>query len=166
MLIVQTDESLVDANSYVSVLDAATYIAAFLPDKLTAWSALSETQQENALIGSTSYLDSLLRWQSTLLNIDQLLEWPRVSFTDATGRLVSGVPALLKDSQVRLTVESLDAPLYTPEVVLQTDAYGDSSQTFMKGKVEGTGVISDIRRLLVVRGYGRSGTSIVTFERA
>lgn len=165
MLIVQTDESLVDANSYVSVLDASAYIEAFLPTKFSQWDALTEPQQEASLISAAKYLDSMLRWQSALLNPDQLLEWPRVTFVDASGRTVEGVPQMMKDSQIRLTVESLDRPLYQPQSVLKIDTYGKASQTYENGKLEGSGVTQDVRRMLLTRGYGRSSTSIVEFSR-
>lgn len=165
MLIVQTDESLVDANSYVSVLDASAYIEAFLPAKFSQWTAVTAPQKEALLIAAAKYLDSMLRWQSALLNPDQLLEWPRVSFVDASGRTVEGVPQMMKDSQIRLTIESLDHPLYQPQGVLKIDAYGKSSQTYESGKLEGSGVTQDVRRVLLTRGYGRSSTSIVEFSR-
>ena len=166
MLVIEDGGGVVGANSYVSVQEASDYIEAFIPEQFTSWDSKSELQQEAILINAAKYLDSMLRWQSTLIVGNQGLEWPRLPFIDLGGRTVEGVPSLIKESQMRLAAESITKALYSPEAKLVIDTYGNSSQTYTKdGVIDGTGVIQDVKRILTNYGYGRSGTSIVEFHR-
>lgn len=167
MLVVEDGTGLDNANSYATVAEATAYITTFIPTSLASWNDANTAQREAILITGAKYHDSMLRWQSTLLVPTQALEFPRVPFTDLTGRTITGVPDITKDAQIRLAVESMIRPLYEPEAKLVIDMYGKSSQTYTKdGKLEGSGVIQDVRRILVNRGFGRSSTTIIEFERA
>lgn len=92
MLIVEDGTGLTNADSYISVADATTYLTNF--GSGDAWSVIDAGTQEILLRKSTRDLDALFSssYASCLLSTSQALLWPRESFTDANGRTVSGIP--------------------------------------------------------------------------
>lgn len=165
-LVVEDGTGLPNANSYVSVVFADDYVERFYPDEFSQWDDLTGPRKEALLIQAAKFLDNILRWNSQLLDEEQSLNFPRIPFRDINGRLVTGVPSIIQESQVRLTIESLNAPLYTPQSLIRIDTYGNSSQTYFQPKVDGNGVLIDVKQTLLNLAYGVSQTSIVELERA
>jgi hypothetical protein len=91
-LIVEDGTGLTNADSYISVADATTYLTNF--GSGDAWSAIDPATQEVLLRKSTRDLDTLFgaSYASCLGSTTQSLLWPRDSFTDKNGRTVSGLP--------------------------------------------------------------------------
>jgi len=87
-LIVEDGTGKSDAEAYISVADADTYIAAYIPS--TAWDAFSTTQKEDALRQAAQYLDLVYgeRWDGERLTKDQALDHPR-SGVYLKGHLIS-----------------------------------------------------------------------------
>jgi hypothetical protein len=92
MLLVEDGTGLPNADSYISVADATTYLTNF--GSGDTWSEIDTDTQEVLLRKSTRDLDALFAssYASDLLSTTQALLWPRNSFTDANGRPVSGLP--------------------------------------------------------------------------
>lgn len=92
MLTVEDGTGLLNADSYISVADATTYLTNF--GSGDAWADLDSATQEVLLRKSTRDLDTLFAgsYASKLLSTTQSLLWPRETFTDANGRQVSGLP--------------------------------------------------------------------------
>lgn len=74
----------VDAVSYISAADAATY---FSLRGVETWSEYGATEQEAALVRATFALDSWLRgrWLGTKKSQTQALAWPRTGAVDEEG---------------------------------------------------------------------------------
>ena len=74
---VATEEGSADANAYVAVAEADTYLTDRGYDD--AWSALEEAAKQRFIIQATDYMDR--RWgrllTSSCLTDEQRLEWPR-----------------------------------------------------------------------------------------
>ena len=75
---VATEDDSADANAYVEVTDADTYLEDRGYDD--TWSELEDTDKQRFIIQATDYMDR--RWgrllTSSRLTDDQRLEWPRV----------------------------------------------------------------------------------------
>ena len=66
-----------DANSFLGVARASTLLSE-LPASagITAWLALTSTQQEQTLVAATMAINSL-KWKGTIATQEQSLSWPR-----------------------------------------------------------------------------------------
>lgn len=96
-LIAETGDGLANANSFVSVADADTYLA----DRgRTAWVALTTQQREYALIAATDYINSAFSFVGNRRTTTQALAWPRVSPGD--WRTPAGVPVQVKQAVTRV----------------------------------------------------------------
>lgn len=91
----------VDANSYVSLVEADLFFASSV--KNTAWPE-SDALKEAALIESTRLLDSQFNWFGKIASDDQALRWPRSEVYDADSRLIPDnvVPKQVKDAVCNL----------------------------------------------------------------
>lgn len=74
-LIPETGAGLSTANTYVSLADATTFFAAHL--YTTDWDALTEAQQQSALIMATRAIDHGWQFNGYKTNSAQALQWPR-----------------------------------------------------------------------------------------
>lgn len=104
-LIVEEGSGKSDAQSYVSVADAATYAALIS----TLWATASDAAKESALQLATQYIDlkygQLFMGQKKLSTATtQALEWPRSYVYDAAGNLLSdsSIPQQIKIATIEL----------------------------------------------------------------
>lgn len=76
-LIVENGTVVASAESYITVTDADTYLAA---RGLTTWAALVTAAKEQALRKATDYMVQIYRarWKGYRKDADQTLDWPRV----------------------------------------------------------------------------------------
>lgn len=164
--VVEDGTGLDTATSYVTVEFADAYIEGFMPSYFSDWDVLTLEQKQFKLQIASSYFDTLLKWRSDLYLTTQGLSFPREEFIDSDGRTISGIPAIVMESVVRITAESLDKDLYAPKTYLESDKYGDAMQVFTKPKEDSSGIVSDVIRILLNRGFGVSQSSVVEIYRA
>lgn len=116
-LIVETGAGLVNAESYISVLDATTYHA---NRGNTGWSAIAtDTVREQLLRKATDYMVAAyrLRWAGYRFNQTQALDWPRLYVPDLDvmlgGRYIdfNVVPTLIKTTCAELALKAVDGDL-------------------------------------------------------
>jgi len=90
-LIVETGAQVANADSYISVVDAQTYLSA-LGKTVTVTEALL-LQAMNALMG--------LSWQGYIVSSTQALSWPRVNMLDCELRVIESdtVPVVIGYAQ-------------------------------------------------------------------
>lgn len=96
-LIVEDGTGLANAESYISVVDADAYIAAYKGADST-WDAATEATKEIAARVATQYLDGLYDWIGEKETSTQALDWPRVNAEDETGTLIAGVPLAVEQA--------------------------------------------------------------------
>ena len=76
--VVETGAGVANANSYASVAAADGYVA----DRgIAAWTALTTSDKQQALIKATDYLEATYRdaWKGTRVTSTQPLSWPRTN---------------------------------------------------------------------------------------
>mgnify|MGYP005845374531 CR=1 FL=1 len=154
-----------DAESYLSVSEADTLIDSF--NFSDSWSTLTTAEKESFLKQGTITFDELMRWEGGLLNPDiQPLAWPRDGVTDNEGRDVKGLTGLLKRSVAQLTAAISEGKTQKEPIFLESQSWGDSSETYSKPiKVEDS-IFSEVSLRLKRAKYGNSSSSIVNIERA
>jgi hypothetical protein len=103
-LVIETGSGLPDSNAYVDIPYVSAYL---LGEQAEAWEALSESEQEAAIIGATRAVDALYDWLGTRKTLEQALSWPRagVIFEDFE---IEGVPAAVKKAAAEAVGLSLD----------------------------------------------------------
>lgn len=157
-----------DSNSYVDEAYADAHVQFYSPED-TSWVALTLAQKQLALITSTRFVDSLLRWAGTSLKADQALRWPRQAFKDSDGRTIPAgtIPDKIKQATATLALESLTSDIYDEGVTLLSQKYGDSSETY-SGPVRDGGNFYARRFLREFKdsGYGSNKSSLITVQRA
>ena len=89
------------ANSYVSLVEANTYLEAHL--KASSWSVLDDERKKAALISATRALDSM-RFGGRKASQTQSLLWPRQYIYDYENYLITGIPKQLKDAECELAI--------------------------------------------------------------
>lgn len=96
-LVVEDGTGLSTAQSYVSVADAGTYLAAAGD---TTWAAATDPAREAALVRATRALDAMYsaRWPGVRILSSQALDWPRFDAVDADGYDIIGVPQAVKNA--------------------------------------------------------------------
>lgn len=115
-LIVETGAGASDSESYISVVDAATYHAA---RGNTSWASLaSDTVREQLLRKATEYMVQAYRqsWKGVRLNLTQALDWPR-SGVVVDGYLINSdfVPTEVKRACAELALKASTTTL-APDV--------------------------------------------------
>lgn len=148
------------ANTYITVSDADDYIALH-EDGIEKWMGLEEERKEVLLIRASRFLDTMVRWQSQILNDTQALAWPRAKFTDNEGRLVEGVPRLIEDATAALAFASLTDALTTDVEKLSSTSFGDTTDTYATSVTVGNTTVRDLSKNFIFRGYGRNRVTIV-----
>jgi hypothetical protein len=111
MLIVEDGTGLADANAYIDIDFVDNYL---IGDQLTAWEALTEPEQESAIIKATRFID-LMDWKGTRKTLEQALEWPRLG-VEYQGFEIEGLPNPVK----KATAEAVYVVLNTPELYNQS----------------------------------------------
>ena len=96
-LIVEDGTGLSTAESYISVADADTYIAAYRGANAT-WDAAADATKEVAARQATKYLDGTNAWKGQKEFSTQALGWPRVYAYDETGTAYDGIPTALEQA--------------------------------------------------------------------
>lgn len=166
-LIVESGEGMATANSYVSVQEADDYIALNFPED-DKWESLTTEQKEVQLIRATRFLDTMVRWASFIKDNHQSLAWPREQFKDYEGRIIpdNTVPTLIKDAQIELVYESLSNTLTTEAIKLQSEKFGDTTDSYASPvTVGGSELVRNIIKNLTFAGYARSRATVVTRHR-
>lgn len=106
-IVVEDGTGLGTADAYVSVAEAATLLS-FHPDEAT-WSALTQTQQEDAIKAATEFLDMRWRWYGQVNTTTQALQWPRTKMLNSKGRwLAAGaIPTELKKATAYIAITAV-----------------------------------------------------------
>ena len=94
-----------NANSYVAVADADTYMASRLHAE--AWvDDADNTEKEAALIWAARLIDTTVRFNGTKVTSTQSMAWPRAGLTDESGYDVSenAIPQIIKYLQMELAL--------------------------------------------------------------
>jgi hypothetical protein len=154
--VVEDGTGLTNATSYVTVLEADDY-AEFVKNE--DWLAFDDEDKEYSLIIAAQFLDNLLTWQSSLLNVEQSLNFPRVEFKDKNGRTVSGVPNVIKTAQIQLAIASNEEELSYNISRLKSQSWGNASETYAGDFIE-ENTVYNIRSLLSSLGYGRTSNMV------
>jgi len=165
---VETGEGFSDSNSYSDIIYADEYISFYFPSDIS-WATKSESEKELALIMATSFVDNLLRWSGSIYNSTQALRWPRSSFRDSEGRLVEAgtIPTKIKNAVVVMALESLSNDIYDGGVLITSQEYGSSSETYAGpvrdgGNFHALNILDDFKST----GYGANNSSMITVRRA
>ena len=166
--IIETGEGVDGANSYVDLVYADQYVEFYHPDELE-WVDETDGRKQLALITATKFVDQIIDWQGNIFSVTQPLAWPRTEFKDAAGRVIKEgtIPQVIKESVVQLAVESLKNDLYDEGVMLTSQKFGSSSETYAGptrdgGNEVGRRIAKDLRRM----GYGSSYSTMITVARA
>lgn len=96
-IVVEDGTGLSTAESYISVADADTYVAAYHGADAT-WDGASDTAKEVAARQATQYLDGIGRWKGVKEFSTQALDWPRQFAYDETNTAYDGVPTKLEQA--------------------------------------------------------------------
>lgn len=96
-LVVEDGTGLSTAESYISVTDADTYIAAYKGAD-AAWDAATTTAKEIAARQAAQYIDGRYRWQGEVYSATQALDWPRNYVYEENGIMIEGIPTKLEQA--------------------------------------------------------------------
>ena len=102
-LVVEDGTGLANANTYVSLAAASSYISANI-HAFQTWDALDDDDKKSLLIWSTRLLDQRTSWRGLPTTTTQALQWPRIGATDRNGESVSQVvvPQPVRDATAEL----------------------------------------------------------------
>ena len=159
--LVEDGTGLEDATSYVSVAEADDY-ALFIGDE--DWEVLDEADKERNLMITSTFVDGLLIWNSTLLNETQGLNFPRKDFRDVQGRLITSVPQAIKNAVMQLALSDIDSLSYQT-IRIKEQVFGSASEKYHGSIAEDDSVVR-IQTMLASLGYGKSMTNFITLQRA
>lgn len=165
--IIEDGTGLSTATSYVSIAYVDDYIEFQNVD--SEWFDMDDDEKEYRIIQATDYVDNLLIWTSSIVSLDQALNFPREQFTDRQGRTIAAdsVPAKIKQAVALTVYVGLSGDLYDEGALLSSETYGKASESYFKPlRVGGSTELRNLRQNLLRLGYGRSGTSIVEVNRA
>lgn len=106
-LIVETGSGASNSESYASVSDADTYLAA---RGMTNWATMSTAEKEQALRRATDYMQQAYRdrWKGTRVGTTQALDWPRslVPVKDVAGSYYGYVPSYYSETAIPSEVKN------------------------------------------------------------
>lgn len=109
--VVEDGTSKVDANAYVSVAYADTYLADHNDPVPTGWSGVTELRQETAIKNATQWLDAVygLRWLGRRSEQVQRLDFPRRHIRDKDNFLITSttMPRRLLEACVELALRDI-----------------------------------------------------------
>jgi hypothetical protein len=107
-LIVEDGSGKETANAYVDI----SYVSAYLlGEQFEAWAALSEPEQEAAIIRATRAVDALYDWKGTRKTLEQSLNWPRKGVEYECFEII-GVPAAVKKATAEVVGLFLDGAAF------------------------------------------------------
>jgi hypothetical protein len=124
--------SVVGANAYVSV----SFVRAYMADRGTDLTAVSDAVLEAAIIQATQYLDTRYTFLGYRRNSAQDTEWPRRDAYDRDGYLISGIPKAVKHAVAELANRARSASL-------MPDPERDATGRTVLSKSESVGPISE-----------------------
>ena len=138
-LVVEDGSGKSDAESYVSVSDADTYVATNYTtsqSSYTSWDAAADATKEIALRRATQYVDARYdgNWRGYAYTTTQALAWPRTVAADNEDNYydVDEIPQNLKDAVTELAVR----------IVAGDTLYADQSKPgTIKSKTVKAGVV-------------------------
>ncbi|MDR1901357.1 MAG: hypothetical protein LBQ88_03605 [Treponema sp.] len=112
MIIVEDGTGEPGANAYINISYVSNYL---LGEQLDAWGALSEPEQESAIVRATRYVNSAFAWLGTRKTLDQGLLWPREG-VELDGFEITGVPKEVKEATAEcVALVMQDAELFSEE---------------------------------------------------
>ena len=123
-LTVEDGTGLANADSYISLVDAETYVTAYEPEGLATWTAALDPAKEVALRKATQYLDTTYvnRWKGARILATMSLDWPRQNaFAEGAELANDAVPVRLEQATVEAAVRFLSGEL-TADVAAGTGA--------------------------------------------
>jgi hypothetical protein len=149
-----------NSNAYVDIPYVSAYL---LGEQLAAWGALSETEQEAAIIRSSRYIDSL-EYIGARKTLEQSLNWPRTGAT-YEGFEITGVPAAVRKATAEAVGLFLDgAEFFSDEADVRiaserVDVISISYQTPQPGEKTATKfeVVNKLLKGLVRSNSGSGG---------
>lgn len=94
-MVVEDNTGLTDANAYVTIAYTDDYLTSH---GNSAFSSLTQTQKEVAIVKATDYIDNVFDWYGKKKKQTQGLNFPRVDLYDKDGYEITGVPKVLKDA--------------------------------------------------------------------
>lgn len=154
-LTVEDGSGVTGAESYISLADADTYLAA---RGFTAWASLSEGDKEAALRNATEYMEGRYVWKGERVADGQALSWPR-ECVYAYGYLVASdeVPGKVSYACAKLALKASAGELL-PDAGAQVkqETVGPISVTYADGARQAT-VYKDVDAMLseYVEGMSR-----------
>jgi hypothetical protein len=155
-LIVEDGSGLPDANAYVDIPYVSSYL---LGEQLEAWEALSEPEQESAIIKATRAVDTLYDWLGTRKTLEQGLSWPRSNVV-YEGFEIEGVPSAVQKATAEAVGLVLDgAEFFSEEADMEiasekVDVIAVSYRTRQTGEKKEATKFEALNRL--VRGLYRT----------
>lgn len=109
--VVEDGTSKADANAYVSVAYADTYLADHRSPVPTAWANATELRRETAIKNATQWLDAVygLQWLGRRSEQGQRLDFPRRSIVDKDNYLIASttMPRRLLEACVELSLRDI-----------------------------------------------------------
>ena len=108
----------VGVDAYASVEEVTAYLSA--RGVSTTWEAADDPAKEAAIIEATSFLDASFKWVGRIEDVDQSLGWPRLCAYDREGRLLSDIPAAVKNATAELSNIALGGRLQAPQLAAGT----------------------------------------------
>ena len=155
--VVEDGTGLSTSNSYVTVTQSDTYFSERGNDD---WAGSDDVKQ-GALMYASMLVDTMYRWNGTILEEDQAMAWPRTDFYDNEGRLVTGIPQKIKNAVCELALEHILNGLNDPSREgIKSESFGNSSTTYVSSSKS----FSFVKKMLV--GMGSSRSSIYETFRA
>lgn len=124
----------VGADTYATLEQADAYATV---RSWSTWLALTDAVKEARLIEAAQYLDNTYRFIGRIADDDQVMSWPRISYTDKEGRCirVSTTPQAILNAQIEaanLATTSLVTSQTEGDV--QSVQAGSVSVTFKDGQ--------------------------------
>lgn len=103
--VVETGAIVANANSYVTLAEANTFLAANI-HAVSTWEALDPDVQKALLVWAARYLDQRAEWNGVLVDTDtpQSMRWPRSGVYDRDNVLIPDdvIPKQLKEATMEM----------------------------------------------------------------
>lgn len=153
-LTVEDGTGLANADSYISLADAETYITTFEPEGKSDWDALpGDPEKEVALRQGAAWLDQNfeLSWKGFRIKSGMSLDWPRREVVDPDGYLLSSteVPDLVKDAQVEAALLFAGGTVLTP---------AQESEAAIESERKELGPLKTAKKYLGAKTFGTKST--------
>jgi hypothetical protein len=113
VLILEDGTGVPESNAYVDIPYVENYL---LGGQRQTFAALTEDEQEAAVITATRYVDSMYPWKGTRKTLDQGMSWPRIG-VEIDGFPLERVPAAVR----KAAAEAVGLVLENPDGLFSTD---------------------------------------------